>query len=598
MSSTDTTGTDGSAINTTGFGGLSALLSGLTGSGSTTASPFDFSGSTSGGSAASFFDPNSLFTSSGGFGGTDQYGQTTQQIQGGDPGAQLQGTDGQQQQQQQQDTSQPAGQQQAQQPGSLLAAVRQMGQPGANPWLIGGGGGVPNQQPGSLNALMRQGPVSAVQMPQGQIPGAQAALPPQFQGQQDQAPVVSSGGYNAIDAQAGQPIPSAPPATTQDATSQAEQAAPTPAGQQAQNAPPQVQQAIQNFLRSPLGQIIDRFTNGGLSQLLQQRGLGDLAQMQRQYGNQVPRGFTAQNMPQWATPEQYAQYQRTGQMPNQSFADRMFPNQGLAPGFQRDAMGNITKDGRPPDGYTGGQFSQPYWYADRASPTSTTGDVFSRGATGVPNVIYGGPGKPATVAGQGELTGTVDKSQLPKPSPDVQRALAQAEMGGLAKAPYPTNTLQGRQANIMATSGPGYTDEQGNRRNGMSTNAIAGAFMNVRSESNWNPNTSHIDQPRYSGQAAYSHGLYQEGGPDWPLFQKFLNGRDWRNPDLQTQFMMQHFAQRNPQAWNRMNNARSPQEAAVIMLNNYLIPAQQYRTQRAGQYVRDRRSANQILAMQ
>ena len=39
---------------------------------------------------------------------------------------------------------------------------------------------------------------------------------------------------------------------------------------------------------------------------------------------------------------------------------------------------------------------------------------------------------------------------------------------------------------------------------------IAGILANVQSESRFNPNLKHPDQPRFSGEAHFAHGLYQE----------------------------------------------------------------------------------------
>jgi hypothetical protein len=123
---------------------------------------------------------------------------------------------------------------------------------------------------------------------------------------------------------------------------------------------------------------------------------------------------------------------------------------------------------------------------------------------------------------------------------------------------------------------------------GASPNFIAGVFANIPDESSWNPTSSHYDQPGYSryNEAAYSHGLLQEGGPDWPAFQQFLNGRDWRNPQLQMEFMMHHFRQNYPQAFARMNAAQSPRIAAQIFVQQYLRPSYENMIRRSGKYSR------------
>jgi hypothetical protein len=146
--------------------------------------------------------------------------------------------------------------------------------------------------------------------------------------------------------------------------------------------------------------------------------------------------------------------------------------------------------------------------------------------------------------------------------------------GGGTTGPYPNSSIQGRVANVMSAGG-------------MSPNAIAGVLQNIRDESSFSPTMRHPDQPRYRGsEAMYAHGLYQEGGPDWQPFQQFLGGRNWQDPSLQTQFMMQHFKQRDPQAWAAMNNAKTPGEAAQIFVDRYLRPAANYRYSRMQRYGR------------
>jgi hypothetical protein len=160
------------------------------------------------------------------------------------------------------------------------------------------------------------------------------------------------------------------------------------------------------------------------------------------------------------------------------------------------------------------------------------------------------------------------------------------DSGGGVNGPYPNNSLQGRQANVMAAGG-------------MSPNAIAGVFQNITDESGWIPGqgSSHYDQPSFSRNdaRAYSHGLYQEGGEDWPVFQRWLNGRNWQDPNLQTQFMMWNFKRKDPQGWAAMNNARSPGEAAQIFVARYLKPASQYLSSRYRRYGRGLPGLSQIF---
>lgn len=111
---------------------------------------------------------------------------------------------------------------------------------------------------------------------------------------------------------------------------------------------------------------------------------------------------------------------------------------------------------------------------------------------------------------------------------------------------------------------------------GMSDRGIAGVLFNINEESKFNPALRHPDQPNWSGEAAYAHGLYQEGGAEWNRYQSFLSGRkgaDWRDPDMQNQFAAWNLKTNYPNTWAKMVNAKSPEQAAAVYAGEYLKPS-------------------------
>jgi hypothetical protein len=116
------------------------------------------------------------------------------------------------------------------------------------------------------------------------------------------------------------------------------------------------------------------------------------------------------------------------------------------------------------------------------------------------------------------------------------------------------------------------------RAGGASENAVRGILFNVDAESNFNPTSREPDQtnPRFRGtEAMNAHGLYQEGGDEWNNYTRWLKGRDWRDPKLQTQFLVANLKQNYPTLWQSMNTARTPEDAAKLFAKDYLRPSSQ-----------------------
>jgi Phage tail lysozyme len=125
------------------------------------------------------------------------------------------------------------------------------------------------------------------------------------------------------------------------------------------------------------------------------------------------------------------------------------------------------------------------------------------------------------------------------------------------------------------------------REGGASDNAIRGLLANVQDESGFNPGLRHPDQPKFTGEAHYAHGFFQEGGEEWNKYDAWLKKNhpdaSWEDPKLQTQFLVENLQKNYPKTWEKMNKG-SAEEAAQVFLNEYLRPAERYRTAREEKY--------------
>ena len=140
------------------------------------------------------------------------------------------------------------------------------------------------------------------------------------------------------------------------------------------------------------------------------------------------------------------------------------------------------------------------------------------------------------------------------------------------------------------TGGVRATMEAELSRGGLTPTAIAGVERNVRDESNFNPNLRHADQPRFSGEAHFAHGLYQEGGDEWNNYTRWIDknmpGADWRDPALQSRFLAERLGSgQYADTAADMNTASRPGIAADAFLRGYLKPAAGYLNQRSAQYL-------------
>jgi Phage tail lysozyme len=125
------------------------------------------------------------------------------------------------------------------------------------------------------------------------------------------------------------------------------------------------------------------------------------------------------------------------------------------------------------------------------------------------------------------------------------------------------------------------------RKGGASDSTIAGILANVTEESNFDPTLRHPDQPHYSGEAHYAHGLYQEGGAEWNHYAAWLEknhpGARWQDPKLQTEFLAGNLKANYPAVWSRMQSGNKEQ-AAEAFASGYLKPAANYLASRLSKF--------------
>jgi hypothetical protein len=165
---------------------------------------------------------------------------------------------------------------------------------------------------------------------------------------------------------------------------------------------------------------------------------------------------------------------------------------------------------------------------------------------------------------------------------DLREAAAQQPGTGGTRA-APSRKADGTMPSGRAAVAPLVSDTL--RQAGLPDTAIQGILYNVGRESSFNPSqltrADQANHPEFRGtEANNAHGLYQEGGDEWNNYSRWLAGRDWRDPKLQTQFLAANIKARYPQLWNKLRNASSPEQAAADFAKDYLKPAKPYLIQR------------------
>lgn len=178
--------------------------------------------------------------------------------------------------------------------------------------------------------------------------------------------------------------------------------------------------------------------------------------------------------------------------------------------------------------------------------------------------------RPNEIAGFNEATGAYE--------PRNNLWLNQAQASAPQTSPYPMRSGPSRAPSYNANQRQVMDDtRQILTTAGLSPVGVAGIFGNIGRESNWNPASRHPDQPKWGGEGHFAHGLYQEGGQEWYNYEKWLKanhpGANWQDHKLQTEFLAENLQKNYPKVWERMNNARTPEEASDAFMRGYLKPA-------------------------
>jgi hypothetical protein len=167
-----------------------------------------------------------------------------------------------------------------------------------------------------------------------------------------------------------------------------------------------------------------------------------------------------------------------------------------------------------------------------------------------------------------------------------------------AGEPIPAPDVPLPRGNPRTTGGVQATMDTVFSRAGFRPPAIEGLKRNAYDESRFNYTERHPDQPRFTGEARMSHGLFQEGGDEWLNMVKWMEqkypGYDWRDPKIQSEYVAERLQDTSRPDYNRtfakMNATDSSGVAADAFLRGYLKPADQYLQQRSAAYLGGRGS--------
>jgi hypothetical protein len=200
----------------------------------------------------------------------------------------------------------------------------------------------------------------------------------------------------------------------------------------------------------------------------------------------------------------------------------------------------------------------------------------------------GGPGKgggmPATGA---NAAGLASRGQIDIPRSATTSSDVSTMKPGAEQQSYAGGSDKQKAAQAVANE---------LRAQGIPENAIAGMLANANSESSLNPALRHADQPRFSGEAHYAHGVFQEGGAEWNTWAADMKSRGldpntaWKDPKEQARFVAGRLKgtignQQYAGLYSRMTAPGVTREqAAQMFVSGYLKPAEQYRRQREAQY--------------
>lgn len=120
---------------------------------------------------------------------------------------------------------------------------------------------------------------------------------------------------------------------------------------------------------------------------------------------------------------------------------------------------------------------------------------------------------------------------------------------------------------------------------GLPEHVARGFAMNFNDESGFDPGINEIEPTVEGSRGGY--GLYQLTGPRRRQYEAMADraGRDYSDPDLQLDFLMQELQTTEKRAGERIMQAGSAGEAGAAIVNHFLRPAAEHRQSRTNRYL-------------
>lgn len=162
----------------------------------------------------------------------------------------------------------------------------------------------------------------------------------------------------------------------------------------------------------------------------------------------------------------------------------------------------------------------------------------------------------------------------------------QRRTGGTNVLPVPPmpEVTDGRRYNPMRGRLDAQYVHQALVDRGVPSHVAQGMIANFRDESGLRTDINEAE-PLVKGSRG-GYGLYQLTGLRRRQFERWAaqNGRDVADGNAQLDFLMLEGSTTEKRAFQRMMNAKTPQEAAVIMVNEFLRPAPEHAASRSRRY--------------
>lgn len=128
---------------------------------------------------------------------------------------------------------------------------------------------------------------------------------------------------------------------------------------------------------------------------------------------------------------------------------------------------------------------------------------------------------------------------------------------------------------------------------GMPEHIARGFAMNMKDESGLNPGINEIE-PTVPGSRG-GFGLYQLTGPRRRAYESFAakRGVNTADPEAQLDFLMYEIEGPERAAYQQALQTGSAGEAAAVIVNKFLRPAEEHRTRRANKYLQTSRPSRE-----